>query len=309
MSEAACLILIEDPSQHPDGAAARSAEGPRMRRVPSSGPAIPILDLGLTRGDAIFETVSVVDGVVQASRAHWARFARSARMLDLPEPDVELFQAAVLAAAEGLDALEPGEQVLVKAVVSRGVESLDPGAPAPTPLGWVLAWRAVGMRELREQGRDLVTLSRGVPLRAGDDAPWLLIGAKTLSYAVNTAAKREAQRRGADDALLTSSDGYVLEGPTWSIVLLIDGVAVSPNPAGGLLPGTTQDDLFGILEARGVRTELRDVRVEELARASSAWMTGSGIYAVPVRHLDGRALAVDEALTATLNEGLAARRR
>ncbi len=308
MSKDASLILIDDPVRHGDGEDARCPEGRRLRHVPFTEPALTVLNLGVVRGDGIFETVSVVDGTVQAADAHQARFLRSARMLDLPEPDIEVFHGAVLTAAEDLEHVTADTQVLVKVVMTRGLEPLDPAGPPPAPVGWVLAWAAEGLEQPRVQGRDLVTLSRGLPLGVGESAPWLLVGAKTLSYAVNQAVTREARRRGADDALLVTSDGYVLEGPTWNVVLLIDGVAVTPRPEGGLLPGTTQRDLFRVLEARGLRTEQRDVRVEELERASSAWMTGSGIYAVPVRHLDGRELVVDDALTAGLNTALAARR-
>lgn len=308
MSKDASLILIDDPVRHVGGEDARRPEGRRLRTAPFTEPALTVLNLGVVRGDGIFETVSVVDGAVQAADAHQARFLRSARMLDLPEPDIEVFHDAVLTAAEDLEQVTRGTQVLVKVVMTRGLEPLDPAGPPPAPVGWVLAWTAEGLEEPRVLGRDLVTMSRGLPLGVGESAPWLLVGAKTLSYAVNQAVTREARRRGADDALLVTSDGYVLEGPTWNVVLLIDGVAVTPRPEGGLLPGTTQRDVFRALEARGVRTEQRDVRVEELERATSAWMTGSGIYAVPVRRLDGRELAVDDALTAVLNADLAARR-
>ena len=49
--------------------------------------------------------------------------------------------------------------------------------------------------------------------------PWLLAGAKTLSYAVNMAALRHAERHGAGDVIFVSSDGYVLEGPRSTVVI------------------------------------------------------------------------------------------
>ena len=40
-----------------------------------------------------------------------------------------------------------------------------------------------------------MSIDRGFPAYLGRTSPWLLLGAKTLSYAVNMAALREAPRR------------------------------------------------------------------------------------------------------------------
>src|SRR5690625_7099343 len=65
----------------------------------------------------------------------------------------------------------------------------------------------------------VVTLDRGLASTVVDTSPWLLPGAKTLSYAVNMAATREAVRRGAEDVLFVSTDGYALEGPTSTLLV------------------------------------------------------------------------------------------
>ncbi|HAG58728.1 MAG TPA: hypothetical protein DCL83_05140, partial [Arthrobacter bacterium] len=92
----------------------------------------------------------------------------------------------------------------------------------------------------RNTGISLATMSRGVTRTAARDAPWLLMGAKTLSYAVNMAATREARRRGADEALFHTVDGFVMEGPVSSVVMRRGNVLLTPDPGIGILEGTTQ---------------------------------------------------------------------
>src|SRR3569833_1260357 len=76
------------------------------------------------------------------------------------------------------------------------------------------AARMVGPAEplrQRDEGVSAVSLSLGIPADFRATAPWLLGGAKTLSYAVNMAAQRHAHAAGADDVVFTSLEGRLLE--------------------------------------------------------------------------------------------------
>lgn len=258
-------------------------------------PEVPVTDLGLNRGDGIFEVAGCRSGRVHALGAHLARFARSAALLELPAPNLDHYAAAVRAAVDELTARHPDAELLVKFVLTRGPEM---GDPTSGPLGWAIAYPAPDYGRDRAEGIDVITLSRGLASDVAQTAPWLLAGAKTLSYATNKAAAREARRRGADDVLYLSTDGYALEGPNATFIARLGGVLVTPDPALGVLAGTTQADVFAFASARGVPTAVRAVRAAELADADAAWLTSSGRLIAPIRHLDGRPLAGDATFTA-----------
>ncbi len=89
-------------------------------------------------------------------------------------------------------------------------------------------------------GVSAVVLTLGVPAALRAESPWLLGGVKSTSYAVNMAALREAEARGADDVVFASLDGEVLEGPTSTCAWVSGGVLVTPPPDEvAILPGTT----------------------------------------------------------------------
>jgi 4-amino-4-deoxychorismate lyase len=259
---------------------------------------VQVQDLGVIRGDGVFETITVVDGRPQALEAHLARFVRSAAMLDLPEPDLDAWRRAVEAACAELD---PVREAAVKTVMTRGVE----GSERPT--GWVYASPSADQTPARTEGIAVVTLDRGYRHDVERTSPWLLQGAKTLSYAVNMAALREATRRGADDALFVSTDGYVLEGTRANLVMAVGGRFVTPRTDIGILAGTTQADVFRFAEQEGIATSYELVTRQDLRAADALWLVSSVRQAAPIRSVDGTPQAMDLDLTERMNDFLLAR--
>jgi 4-amino-4-deoxychorismate lyase len=139
-----------------------------------------------------------------------------------------------------------------------------------------------------------VTLSRGHPSDAFADAPWLLGGVKTLSYVVNVAAVREARRRGADEVVFTTTDGYALEGPT-SAILVARGGTLTATPTGGtgVLESVTVAAVFAAARADGRDTAFELVPVSDLYTADGVWLVSSGRGPVLVNRLDDRPLRSD----------------
>ncbi|GAA0994461.1 aminodeoxychorismate lyase [Subtercola frigoramans] len=266
--------------------------------VDPDSPVVSALDLGVTRGDGIFETITVVNGMPQALDAHLHRFARSAAMLDLPAPQPETWKKGVFAA---VDSRPTVDEAFAKLVYTRGIE----GSGIPT--GWIYLQQSPDFTTERTEGISVVLLDRGYASSVQRTSPWLLQGAKTLSYAINKAAAREAQRRGADDVIFVSSDGYLLEGPTATIVLKLDDTFVTPRTESGILPGTTQQSIFEIAAVNGYGTAYEMLTPADLRRAESAWLVSSVRNAAPIREIDGEARPIDAGLTEAINAGLAAR--
>lgn len=256
-----------------------------------TAPALSVGELSTQRGDGVFESIGVIDGHPNEVEAHVQRLAHSARLCDLPAPNLEQWRQAIAAVASQA----PEGEAIVKLILSRGVEH------GPAPTAWATVAPAPDFTAVRRNGVRVVALDRGYDLGAGERAPWLLLGAKTLSYAVNMAALREAHRRGADDAVFVTRDGFVLEAPTASLILRRGDEFVTPAPSGGILHGTTQLAVYEHLAATGRRTGYATLTATDFVTADAAWLVSSIRLAVSVTAVDGAPLPVDADLTDELN--------
>lgn len=252
-------------------------------------------DLAALRGDGVFETLLVRDGRACLIELHLRRLAQSARILELAEPDLTRWRAAIEAATR-LWAEQAGDvrrEAALRLIYSRGRES------GSTPTAYVMV---TGLPDriaaARRTGIAALTLDRGLSATVADTAPWLLAGAKALSYAVNMAALRHASRQGADDVIFLSSEGLVLEGPRSTVVIAVDSedpndprpCLLTPPPWYPILRGTTQQALFEVARAAGYGCDYRALRPADLHAARGVWLVSSLTLAARVHTLDGRRL-------------------
>jgi 4-amino-4-deoxychorismate lyase len=251
-------------------------------------PVVHADDPGLTRGDGCFEGCRVRTdqsgrSTVDKLEAHLARMARSSAALGLPF-DAPQWRALVLDALSHWH--EPGEWAM-KLLLTRAATGLLTVSPIPADYP-----------RQRRDGARVITLQRGTAADAYSAAPWLLGGVKTLSYVVNMAAQREAARRGADDVIFLSTDGWVLEAPTSSVVWSLGRTLHTTQLAGtGILGGTTQQLLFERAAAAGWQVRPKLARPADLLAAESVWLVGTVRGPVDVVALDDTARPRSQART------------
>jgi len=230
--------------------------------MPAAEAVVPATDEGLLRGDGVFEVLRLYGGRPFALEEHLERLARSAENLRLP---VDL--AAVRADAERL------------------LDAAD-GEPDPGMLRIVLT----------RSGRRLLlteSLPAHVPairLATVTYAPVrLLDGVKSLSYAANMLATRLAQEQGADEALLVTPHGRVLEAPTSSIFWVSGGAVRTPPLSDHILASITR---AATIELAGA--EERSCTLDELLAADEAFLASTTRELQPVASVDGRAIGHGE---------------
>jgi 4-amino-4-deoxychorismate lyase len=240
--------------------------------VPVDEPVLLADDEALLRGRAAFETARVYGGRPFRLEEHLARMRASADRLGIAFPDG--FEAL---AAEALEAAGEPEAVL-RLYLTPGRE----GAGAPVSLALVGSLPA-DLEDRRARGISLISL---LGVRA--DAPWLLGGVKSTSYAVNMAAEAEARARGADDAVFVRDDGVVLEGPITNVWWRRGGTLFTPSLDLGILAGVTRAVLLEVAPQAGYEVGEGAFGVAELLAADEAFTSSSVREVMPVIAVDGR---------------------
>lgn len=191
---------------------------------------LPVTDSSVLRGDGCFEVMRSYDGLPFALEDHLDRLEASAARLEIPLPQrADITSWVMHAAAE-----RPWGAVRV--VLTRG-SALPEDDSGPTVIVFAHGWESPG------------PVARLAPVEApwhGAGAAWDLAGAKVLSYAANLSATRSARREGFDDAVLVSSDGILLEGPTFSIAWVCGGVLETPSLRLGILDSITRRHVIGL---------------------------------------------------------------
>jgi 4-amino-4-deoxychorismate lyase len=240
--------------------------------VPVDEPVLFADDQALLRGRAVFETLRVYGGRPFRLAEHLARMRRSAERLgvDFPAGFEDLAGQALQAAGE--------LEAVLRLYLTAGRE----GGDSPLALALVSSLPE-DLEDRRARGISLVSL---LGVRA--EAPWLLGGVKSTSYAVNMAAESEARARGADDAVFVRDDGVVLEGPVTNVWWRRGSSLFTPSLDLGILAGVTRAFLLEAATAAGYVVAEGVFPLSELLDSDEVFTSSSVREVMPVVAVDGR---------------------
>lgn len=239
-------------------------------------------DRGFTLGDGVFETMRAAGGQVLHLPRHMARLAAGGAVLGLSVPPMDTLRHAAhsLLAACGL------EDAVLRLTVARGEGPrglLPPDNDRPTVLLTAVPG-AFSVSAVRVVTSHLI--------RRDEMSPLSYI--KSLNYLPGILARQEAQRAGAQDALLLNTQGRMAESTISNLVVATKDGLVTPPVAEGALAGIARQIL---LEQELVREATLSPAC--LRGARGIWLVNSLSLRV-VLELDGQPVPEDANSTARL---------
>jgi len=246
--------------------------------VPFAEASVPVEDRGLQLAESIYEVCAVTRGEVDALEAHARRMRTGAGEIGIAAgvPDEVAFRSIARALLER----DPLEEGLLYAQVTGGTA---PRAhlPAETPEATFFAY----LRPYRFPREPDV--SAGIRAITRLDPRWARCDIKTVMLLPAVLAKKEAAAAGAGETIFLGADGRVHEGGSSNVLLLEDGVLVSPTQTERVLPGITGPRIRGLAEAAGLEVRSESVGIDRLRSAGEAMVASTTFLLMPVTHLDG----------------------
>jgi branched-chain amino acid aminotransferase len=244
------------------------------RLVPPEEVRIAPDDAGFLYGDGLFETLRVDAGRARHLAAHLDRlFAGLRRLAITPPEDRCALGRAVTDVAEAA----PRPVARLRITLSRGP------AEGPTRL-ITTSFYEPPSEELYGQGVEAVLLREN---RIDSRGP--LAGLKSLCYQPNRLVLRQAEARGAWDALRLNENGRLASGSRSNLALVLPEGIFTPPESEGCLPGTVRRRLL----EKGAIHE-KPLALADLAAATGLLLMNSLVGVLPVSHVDGRAIPVGQ---------------
>ena len=248
--------------------------------VPEKKAVVPVFDRAFLYGDGLFETIRVFNGKPFRWERHMQRLRQGARFLKirLPfSPDELLFSALKLVAKNKMP------DAVLRLVLSRGA-----GTPGYSPRDAKTPTVVMSLRPApKSSSKNPVQwklMTSSFRLSANDP----LAAFKTCNKLPQVLARAEADAAGANEALLTNTNGFVVEAAS-SNLFWIKGRNIYTAPLiTGILPGVTREVVFEIAAALKIPIHEKNIRSKELAHMDGIFLSLSSFGIVEAKSLDGK---------------------
>ena len=253
------------------------------RLLPRDEAGISPFDSAVQGGDAVWEGLRLYGGRIFKLREHLARLRGSARALAFSEiPDDETIVGEI---RRTLEANRMTDAVHIRLTLTRGVKitsGMDPRLNQSGPTLIVLAEHKAPVYS--KSGLRLITSSvRRFPPDCMDPK------IHHCNLIQSILAKLEANRAGADDAVMLDVRGFVAETNATHLFAVEGGLLSTPRTV-ACPEGITRATVLELCRRHEIRCRVEDLSLAELYRADELFCTGTMGELAAVVELDGRTI-------------------
>jgi len=252
---------------------------------PAAQAVVPVYDHGFLYGEGVYETLRTYHRVPFLYDRHMRRLRASAGYihLDVPYSDADLrgWIEETMQAAGDLN------EAYIRILHTRGVGELTydlKATPTPSLVIIVKPFEEPPARVF-EQGIkiSLVSIVRNHPASVNPIV-------KSNNLLNNALAMQEANRTGAEEALMCNYRGELSECSQSNFFMVRGGVVLTPKSHAGLLEGVTRAFLFEV--GRDLEIEVREETLSpaDLETADEAFITSTTRELTPVTRVDDRVI-------------------
>jgi branched-chain amino acid aminotransferase len=276
-----------------------------------SAAGVSLRDTGLLHGAGVFTTMRAEGGRVFRLDAHLARVRASCDAFSIP---LKYSDAVLSDAVQSLLANNQLTAARLRLTVTRGSAIQD-------PLHGLLIKPNVFLTATDLEEYPSEFYERGLTVMLLDEQklnPYdLQAGHKTLNYLSRLAALREANRRGAGEALWFNVHNYLESGSISNVFVVKDGKLLTPptpeefrdpslNDAlpysrSSVLPGITRAAVLEIARSAGMDVRLMAINVTTLLEGDEVFLTNSIMRVMPVCRIERSAVGNEKPGEITLD--------
>ncbi|MDH5711754.1 MAG: D-amino acid aminotransferase [Gammaproteobacteria bacterium] len=246
--------------------------------LPIEQATVSVLDRGFLFGDGIYEVIPVFGRRPLRVDEHLQRLQNSLSRISLDNPfDNEAWKTIF----DQLLEKNPGEDRAIYMQITRGKHPVRDLKIQPDKCPTIF------MMVLQVGAIDVDVLARGIETVTIDDFRWHACDIKSISLVANVMLREQATQAGVIDAVLVR-DGFVTEGTASNFFMVKNGVLITPPISKHLLPGITRDLVIELAQENDIKSEIRQIAMNELDDADEIWLTSSTREIAPVIRLNGK---------------------
>ncbi|MCK4913968.1 MAG: aminotransferase class IV [Planctomycetes bacterium] len=235
-------------------------------------------DRGLYFGDGIYEVLRSYDGKIFAMDEHLHRFTNGLAAIEIGGVDIETIRSRIKTAFEKCHIAN----AKIYFHITRGSAQRNHICDANLKPNFFLT--------ITELADDSETKRNGIAVSTHPDLRWKRCDIKSLNLLANVLARRDADRKGCDEAILVNESGFITEGAASSFFALFGKTLQTTPLAGNILPSVTRRFVIKAAKNIGLKLSEKSFTPAQVICADELFIAVTTKGVVPVIKFDGNTI-------------------